>query len=106
MRHVQNGTLSEEYAPNRWLLLIMFLLGLAIGVHLLGILVVPAISFVIYFRYKQVADFKGILLTGILSIVILGFIQEAVIPGSISLASTFEVAFVNTLGLPFYAGVS
>jgi hypothetical protein len=104
MRHVQNGTLSEEYAPNRWLLLIMFMLGLAIGVHLLGILVVPAISFVIYFRYKQVADFKGILLTGVLSIVILGFIQEAVIPGSISLASTFEVAFVNTLGLPFYAG--
>ncbi|MEN9999007.1 MAG: hypothetical protein RI922_1997 [Bacteroidota bacterium] len=104
MRHVQNGTLSNEYAPNRWLLLIMFLLGLAIGVHLLGILVVPAISFVIYFRYKQVADVKGILLTGVLSIVILGFIQEGVIPGSISLASSFEVAFVNTLGLPFYAG--
>src|SRR5574343_234829 len=104
MRHVQHGTLSEEYAPNRWLLLIMFMLGLAIGVHLLGILVVPAISFVIYFRYKKVADFAGILLTGILSIVILGFIQEGVIPGSISLASAFEVAFVNTLGLPFYAG--
>jgi hypothetical protein len=104
MRHVQNGTLSDEYAPNRWLLLIMFMLGLAIGVHLLGILVVPAISFVIYFRYKKVADFKGILLTGILSIVILGFIQEGVIPGSISLASNFEVAFVNSLGLPFYVG--
>lgn len=104
MRHVQNGTLSEEYAPNRWLLLIMFMLGLAIGVHLLGILVVPAISFVIYFRYKKVADFQGILLTGVLSIVILGFIQEAVIPGSISLASFFEVAFVNSLGLPFFSG--
>jgi hypothetical protein len=101
MAHVQNGTLSEEYAPNRWLLLIMFLLGLAIGVHLLGILVVPAISFVIYFRHKKVADFKGILITGILSVAILGFIQEAIIPGSISLASSFEVAFVNSLGLPF-----
>lgn len=104
MVHVQDGTLSNEYAPNRWLLLIMFLLGLAIGVHLLGILVVPAISFVIYFRYKKDADLKGIILTGILSVFILGFIQEGVIPGSISLASTFEVAFVNSLGLPFFTG--
>jgi len=104
MAEVQNGTLSSEYSPNRWLLLIMFLLGLAIGVHLLGILVVPAISFVIYFRHKKEADFKGILLTGVLSIVILGFIQEGVIPGSIALASEFEVGFVNALGLPFFTG--
>ncbi len=104
MIHVQDGTLSAEYAPNRWLLLIMFLLGLAIGVHLLGILVVPAISFVIYFRFKEKVDLKGIVLTGVLSIVILGFIQEGVIPGSISLASSFEVAFVNAMGLPFYSG--
>ena len=104
MAHVQDGTLSSEYAPNRWLLLIMFLLGLAIGVHLLGILIVPAIGFVIYFRYKTVADTKGILITGVLSIVTLGFIQEGVIPGSISLASAFEVAFVNSFGLPFFSG--
>ncbi len=104
MAAIKHGMLSADYAPNRWLLLIMFLLGLAIGVHLLGILVVPAISFVIYFRHKEVSDLKGILLTGILSVFILGFIQEAVIPGSISLASSFEIAFVNTLGLPFFAG--
>ncbi len=104
MAELQNGTLSNEYAPNRWILLIMFLLGLAIGVHLLGILVVPAISFVMYFRHKKVADFKGIFLTGILSVFILGFIQEAIIPGSISLASAFEVAFVNSFGLPFFSG--
>ena len=104
MAELQNGTLSNEYSPNRWILLIMFLLGLAIGVHLLGILVVPAISFVMYFRHKKVADFKGIFLTGILSVFILGFIQEAIIPGSISLASAFEVAFVNSFGLPFFSG--
>ena len=101
---IQDGTLSADVAPNRWLLLIMFLLGLAIGVHLLGILVVPAISFVLYFRYAKQADAKGIILTGILSVFILAFIQEGVIPGSISLASTFEVAFVNSLGLPFFSG--
>ncbi len=104
MALVQNGELSLEVSPDRWLLLIMFLLGLAIGVHLLGILVVPAIGYVLYFRHKQVAEVKGILLTGIISIFVLGFIQEGVIPGSISLASSFEVFFRNSLGLPFFAG--
>jgi len=104
MALIQHGELDADYAPNRWLLLIMFLLGLAIGVHLLGILVVPAIGFVIYFRHKKVADLKGILLTGVISIVTLGFIQEGVIPGSIAMASNFEIAFKNTLGLPFYSG--
>ena len=104
MALMQHGELDVDYSPNRWLILIMFLLGLAIGVHLLGILVVPAIGFVIYFRHKTVADFKGILLTGVLSVAILGFIQELVIPGSISMASKFEVAFKNSLGLPFFTG--
>jgi hypothetical protein len=104
MMQIQEGSLSPEVAPNRWILLIMFLLGLAIGVHLLGILVVPAIGFMIYFRYWKNADLKGILITGLLSVFILGFIQEGVIPGSISVASAFEVAFVNSLGLPFFSG--
>jgi hypothetical protein len=104
MARIQHGELDADYSPDRWLLLIMFLLGLAIGVHLLGILVVPAIGFVLYFRFKKVADLKGIVLTGILSVFVLGFIQEGVIPGSISLASSFEVMFRNTLGLPFFSG--
>jgi hypothetical protein len=104
MAAIQHGELDVDFAPNRWLLLIMFLLGLAIGVHLLGILVVPAIGFVIYFRHAKVADLKGILITGVLSVVILGFIQEGIIPGSISMASSFEVMFKNSLGLPFFSG--
>ena len=104
MAAIQHGELDVDYAPNRWLLLIMFLLGLAIGVHLLGILVVPAIGFVIYFRHKKIVDLKGILLTGLISVFVLGFIQEGVIPGSISLASSFEVMFRNSLGLPFFSG--
>ncbi len=94
---------SNERSPNKWLLLIMFLLGLAIGVHLLGILVIPAIGYVIYFRVKKTTP-KGFILAGLLSIVVLGFIQEGIIPGTISLASKFEVSFVNTFGLPFYSG--
>ena len=53
MGELQANRLSSDVAPNRWLLLILFLLGLAIGVHLLGILVIPAIGYVIYFRVKE-----------------------------------------------------
>ena len=100
---LQSEKLSKDVAPNRWLLLIMFLLGLAIGVHLLGILVIPAIGYVIYFRLKETTT-KGFFITGILSILILGFIQEGIIPGTISMASSFEITFVNSMGLPFYFG--
>jgi hypothetical protein len=102
LQHVQLESLN--YSPDRWLILIMFLLGLAIGVHLLGILVVPAISYLIYFRYAKQINIKGFLLIGILGVFILGFIQEAVIPGSIAMASSFEIAFVNSFGLPFFTG--
>jgi len=104
MTEIQGGKLFDGYSPDRWLLLIMFMLGLAIGVHLLGILVVPAIAYVIYFRYQKTINLKGILLTGILGVFILGFIQVGVIQGAISMASSFEVGFVNSLGLPFYSG--
>ncbi len=100
---IQKGdTLASS--PNRWLLLIMFLLGLAIGVHLLGILVVPAIGYVIYFRTQKEVNIKGLVLTGVISILTLGFIQKGVIPGSIAMDSAFEVYFVNSLGMPFYSG--
>ena len=104
MHELQIGKLSISAAPHRWLILIMFLLGLAIGVHLLGILVIPSIAFFIYFRYTENPSLKGIVICGILSVFVLGFIQEGIIPGSISLASAFEVTFRNSLGLPFYSG--
>jgi len=104
MELTQHGSKLTDLRPNRWLLLIFFMLGLAIGVHLLGILVVPAIGYTIYFRTQEDINIKGLLLTGIISVVALGFIQEAIIPGSIAMASSFEVSFVNSLGLPFYSG--
>ncbi len=94
----------SSVSPNRWLLLIMFLLGLAIGVHLLGILVIPAICYIIYFQAFEKTNWQGFVLTGVISLFTLGFIQEGVIPGSVALASAFEVSFVNSLGLPFFAG--
>ena len=104
MEWMQKEQSKTSSSPHRWLLLIMFLLGLAIGVHLLGILVIPSIGYFIYFRYTKNVTLKGIIITGILAVFILGFIQEGVIPGSIAMASSFEVAFVNSIGLPFYSG--
>lgn len=101
---IKHKELDNSYVPMRWMILIMFLFGLAIGVHLLGLLAVPAIAYVIYFNQMKEFNWKGFFLTGILSVFILGFIQEGIIPGTISLASKFEVAFVNSLGMPFYWG--
>jgi len=104
MMEIKGGLIPQGYSPDRWLLLIMFLLGLAIGVHLLGILVVPAIAYVIYFRYEKTVSVGKFLGVGVLSLIVLGFIQVGVISGSISIASMFEVSFVRSLGLPFFSG--
>jgi len=101
---IKHQELNPDRSPMRWMILIFFLFGLAIGVHLLGLLAIPAIAYIIYFNVWTKTDFKGIFLTGILSIFILAFVQEGVIPGTVAIASSFEVGFVNSLGLPFYSG--
>jgi len=101
---IKHKELNPDRSPMRWMILIFFLFGLAIGVHLLGLLAIPAIAYIIYFNVWEKTDFKGIFLTGILSIFILAFVQEGVIPGTVAIASSFEVGFVNSLGLPFYSG--
>jgi Protein of unknown function (DUF2723) len=89
---------------NCWLVFIMFMVGLAIGVHLLNLLTIPALAFVIYFKkYKPMR--KGILLTLILSILVLAFIMYIMIPWIPTLAGKFELLFVNGWGLPFNTGM-
>ena len=96
-------SLSDGHNEMRWIILIAFLMGLSIGVHLLNLLAIPAICFVVYFkRYKTTT--KGILITGIISILILGFMQAGIIPGVVALAGRFELLFVNSFGLPFNVG--
>jgi MFS family permease len=89
---------------NRWIILIAYLIGLAVGIHLLNLLVIPGIVFIYYFRkYKNVTR-KGIITTGIISIVILGSIQAGIIPMIVKLAAWFEITAVNAIGLPFNSG--
>ena len=101
---IKHGEITDKRSPMRWMILIWFMFGLAIGVHLLGLLAVPAIAFVMYFNMWEKTTLKGIILTGLISIVVLAFVQEGIIPGSVAVASSFEVAFVNSFGLPFFSG--
>lgn len=106
MTLIGKGLVDPAIRPLRWMVLIMFLFGLAIGVHLLGLLVLPAIAYIIMYNYhegKKVST-KMFFITGIVGIFILGFIQEGIIPGTIALASKMEIFFVNSLGLPFTSG--
>jgi len=87
----------------RWLLLIAYLMGLSIGVHLLNLLTIPAIGFIFYFRkYKTSA--QGIIITAITSLLILIIVMYGIIPLTVKLAGKFELAFVNEFGLPFNSG--
>ena len=87
----------------RWLILISYLVGLSIGVHLLNLLTIPAIIYIYYFKkYKPTT--KGIVLSGIISIVILALVMYGVIPWIVILAGWFERFFVNNMGLPFHWG--
>jgi len=93
---------DEPYA-NRWIVLIAYLMGLSIGVHLLNLLAIPAIVFVYYFR-KYKATRNGILISLLVSLVILGVIMYGIIPGVITIATWFELIFVNGMGMPFNSG--
>jgi len=95
--------IADEKYSNRWLVLIAYLMGLSIGVHLLNLLAIPAIVFVYYFR-KYEPNRKGIIFTSLISLAILASIMYIIIPGAINLASKFELLFVNGFGLPYNSG--
>lgn len=87
----------------RWLVLISYLIGLSIGVHLLNLLVIPAIGFIIYFK-KYNFSIKGFIIAGISSVLVLGFVQNLIIPKVVKFVSDYEVFFTNKLGLGFSTG--
>ena len=95
---------SDDPRSLRWLLLISLLVGVAIGVHLLNLLSLPAIVYVVYFKKWPKTTVKGFVWSGVISLVLLAFILWGVIPWIVNLDSAFDVFFVNTLGLPFNSG--
>ncbi len=95
---------ADEGHSYRWLILIAYLMGLSIGVHLLNLLAIPAITLVYYFKKYKNPNWKGITLAFGVSVIILAVVMYVIIPLIVRLAGWFEFFFVNTLGLPFNIG--
>ena len=96
---------ADQPHSDRWLVLIAYMTGLSIGVHLLNLLCIPAIVLVFYYRHNPNATATGSILVLLLSFVILVAVLYGVVPGIITVGGWFELFFVNTLGFPFNTGV-
>ena len=96
---------ADEPHSDRWLVLITYMTGLSIGVHLLNLLCVPAIVLVFYYKRFPNADLKGSLMALCVSGIIVAAILYGVVPGIITVGGWFELFFVNTMGMPFNTGV-
>ena len=96
---------ADDEGSDKWLILIAYLMGLSIGVHLLNLLTIPAIVLVYYFR-KYEFSWSGIVLAFLASVGILAFVLYGIIPGVPTIAGWFELAFVNGMGLPFNTGLA
>ena len=95
---------SDQEGSNKWLVFIAYLVGLAIGVHLLNLLVIPGIVLVYYFK-KYEYNRKGLLFALAAGFALLFTVQLFIIPGIPSLAAKMDVMFVNSFGLGFNSGV-
>ena len=99
---------ADQPHADRWLVLIMYMTGLSIGVHLLNLLCLPAIVLVYYYKKFPTddpkRDLKGSLIALFISIVILAAVLYGVVPGIVQVGGWFELLFVNVLGMPFNTG--
>ena len=96
---------AHEADSDKWLILIAYVIGLSIGVHLLNLLTLPALGFIYSYRRTANPTMKGGILVMVISMVIVGLIMVGIIPGLPTLAGSFEVFFINSVGLPFNAGL-
>jgi hypothetical protein len=95
---------ADEPHANRWIILIAYLMGLSIGVHLLNLLTLPVLVLIYYFRKYKVTG-KGAVWSVIIGFALLGLLNFIFIPGVARVAGWFELFFVNSLGLPFNTGL-
>ena len=95
---------ADEPHSDRWLVLIAYMTGLSIGVHLLNLLCIPAIVLVYYYKKVPQANLKGSLLALMVSFLVVVAVLYGVVPGIITVGGWFELFFVNTLGCPFNTG--
>ncbi len=95
---------ADEPHSDRWLVLITYMTGLSIGVHLLNLLCIPAIVLVFVYRKFPKVELKGSFIALLISFVLVAAVLYGVVPGIITVGGWFELFFVNTLGCPFNTG--
>ena len=89
---------------DRWLVMIAFVIGLSFGVHFMGLLTLPAIGMLYYFKHYQKITLKGFLIANTVSVAVLLFIFKLLLPTTLAFFGKAEVYFVNAIGLPFNSG--
>ncbi len=95
----------EEKTEDRWIVLIAYITGLSIGVHLLCLLCLPAMSFVVYFRRAKRITLTGMLTTLMAGGLLVGIILYGLIPGVVQMGGWFELLFTNFFGCPYHTGL-
>ena len=96
---------ADEPHSDRWIILIFYLTGLSIGVHLLNLLCLPTIALVYYYKRNPQANLKGSLVALAISMLLVAAVLYGVVPGVVKVGGWFEWFMVNTLGLPFNTGM-
>ena len=94
----------DNEGGDKWLILISFVVGLSFGVHFMGLLAIPAIGMIYFFKKNPSPTIQSFIAANIISIAILLFIFKLLLPSTLGLFGNLEVFFVNTLGLPFNSG--
>ena len=97
---------ADEPHATRWIILIAYLMGLSIGVHILNLLTIPALVFIYYFRKTEQVTLKGVVLATLLAGAILLVINGIIIPYTVYVGAMIDLFFVNTLGLPVNLGIA
>jgi hypothetical protein len=97
---------NEMFTPrgNKWLILISFVVGLSFGVHFMGLLTIPAISLIYFFKNYKTVTIKNFILANLVGIAILLFVFKLLAPNILRYFSVLEIFFVNSVGLPFNSG--
>ena len=96
---------ADQPHSSRWIVLIAYMMGLSIGVHILNLLTIPALVFIYYFRTTEKVTFKGIVYATLIAGAILIFVNNIIIPYTVYVGAMLDLFFVNTLGLPVNSGM-
>ena len=97
---------NDMFTPrgNKWLILISFVVGLSFGVHFMGLLTIPAIGLIYYFKNYKTITVKNFILANLAGIAVLLFVFKLLAPNILKYFSALEIFFVNSVGLPFNSG--